>query len=338
MHKESREQAWKATSKARTKPINEQYDADIVNLNKDNDFIPLEEDVEVEERAPLTEEEKKEVRKKLFILLVAIVVALIIMIIMLIFDPFSTDKKDNKDTDKPVVTEKDENKEKEEAKKLKAMKDGKVSLTHEEVIKLVEIIEFNSHDHMFNDTVAIYKAVPFNAAKISNKNKLFLTSKSDEFKELFKTKIVNDNICASELNITTTEMAGLVKDVLNADVSEHVTFTYSYYDGDTYIKDIQFTKQDDLYIGKCLGNQLTPKAIIQQQITSATKENNKLHIDVVTVFANQNGVYKDPNFKTLITNDKTATIDKYIASGTTYRHTFDLSTDNYYLESISLLK
>lgn len=337
MHKESREQAWKATSKARTKPINEQYDADIVNLNKDNDFIPLEEDVEIEEKAPLTEEEKKEVRKKLFILLIAIVIALIIMIIMLVFDPFAASGKDDKDTDKPVVTEKDKDEE-QEGKTLKTMKDGSVSITHEEVVKLIEMIEFNSHDHMFNDTIAIYKAVPFNVSKISNKNKLFLTSKSEEFKEVFKNKIVNDNICASELNITTTEMANLVKDVLNTEVSEHISFTYSYYEGDSFVKDIQFTKQNDLYIGKCLGNQVTPKGIIQQQITGATKENNKLHIDIVTVFANQNGVYKDPNFKTLITDDKTATIDKYISSGTTYRHTFDLSTDNYYLESISLLK
>lgn len=337
MHKESREQAWKATSKARTKPINEQYDADIVNLNKDNDFIPLEEEVEVEERAPLTEEEKKEVRKKLFILLIAIVVALVVMIIMLIFDPFSgADKKDNKDKEKPVVVEKEE--EKEENKPLKAMKDGSISLSHEEVVELLEMVELNNHEHMFNETVAIYTAVPFNFSKISNRNKLFFTSKSNDFKKTFETKIANDNVCASELNFTTTEMSELVKKVLNTEISEHVSFVYSYYDGDTFIKDIKFTKQDDLYIGKCLGNQTTPKGIVQQQVVKATKEKNKLHIDVATVFANQTGVYKDPTFKTLITNDKTATTDKYISNGATYRHTFDLSTENYYLESISLLK
>jgi len=341
MHKESREKAWKATSKARTKPINKNIstDADIVNLNKDNEFIPFEEDIEIEEKIPLTEEEKKEVRKKLFILLIAIVITLIIMIIMLIFDPFgSSDKKDDKETDKPIVEENKNDEDKDKNKTLKDVKDGKVSLQHADVVKLVELIEFNSNEYKYNDTPSLYSTSPILISKISNKNKLFLTSKSDTFKELFKTKIANDDVCASELNIPTTEMNKIVKKVLNTEVSEYVSFYYSYYEGNSYVKDILFTKQNDLYIGKCLTDQPTPKSIVQQQFLGATKEKNKLYIDVKIVFANQSGVYKDPNFKTLITNDKNLELDKYISEGNTYRHTFDISSDNYYLENISLLK
>ena len=339
MRKESREKAWKATSQARTKPINEKtnIDADIVNLNHNNDFIPVTEEIEAEEIIPLTEEEKREVRKKLFILLVAIVIALVVMIIMLIFDPFGGKEKD-KDKDKPIVQEEKEDDKEDKKKSLKDMKDGTVSLAHEELVKLIEIVEFNRNENLFNDTVSFFSTTPVLTSKLSNKNKLFLTTKSEKFKKMFETKITNNNVCSSELNIPTTEMSKLVKEVLNTDVSEYISFYYSYYDDTSYINDIIFKKENDLYIGECIKTTPQPKAVVQQSILGANKENKKINIDVKVVFINQTGVYKDPNFKTLITNDKNASLDNYISEGNTYRYTFDVSSDNYHLESISLLK
>lgn len=339
MHKESREKAWKATSQARTKPINENtnIDADIVNLNHNNDFIPVTEEVEVEEVAPLTEEEKREVRKKLFILLVAIVIALLVMIVMLIFDPFGGKDKE-KEKDKPIVQEEKEDDKEETKKSLKDIKDGTVNLAHEELVKLIEIVEFNNNENLFNDTVSLFSTTPALTSKLSNKNKLFLTTKSEKFKKMFETKITNNNVCSSELNIPTTEMSKLVKEVLNTDVSEYISFYYSYYDGTSYINDIIFKKENDLYIGECIKTTPQPKALVQQSILGANKENKKVNIDVKIVFVNQTGVYKDPNFKTLITNDKNVSLDNYISEGNTYRYTFNVSSDNYYLESISLLK
>ena len=228
MRKESREKAWKATSQARTKPINEKtnIDADIVNLNHNNDFIPVTEEIEAEEIIPLTEEEKREVRKKLFILLVAIVIALVVMIIMLIFDPFGGKEK-NKDKDKPIVQEEKEDDKEDKKKSLKDMKDGTVSLAHEELVKLIEIVEFNRNENLFNDTVSFFSTTPVLTSKLSNKNKLFLTTKSEKFKKMFETKITNNNVCSSELNIPTTEMSKLVKKVLNTEISEHVSFVYT---------------------------------------------------------------------------------------------------------------
>jgi hypothetical protein len=53
---------------------------------------------------------------------------------------------------------------------------------------------------------------------------------------------------------------------------------------------------------------------------------------------NQNGIYKDPNFKELITNDPDATSTTYMKNARVYRYTYVVSEDRYYLDNVSLLK
>lgn len=337
MQKESRERAWKATSKTRMKPINDNttQDADIVNLNQNNNFVPIEE-IEEEEFVPLTEEEKREVRKKLFILLLAIVIALIIMIIMLIFDPFSGKKDDSKEKDKekPIVEEKED----EEDTTLQTMKDGTINIDNLELTNLIQIIKFNSEEQLFNDIPTLYTKVPVTTTELNNNQKILLTTKSKEFNDLFKTKITNNYICGSELKITLAELNDISKKVINTEITAPTSFYFSYYQDNVHLNTILFKKQNDYYVGECVTKFPQPKTVVQQSVVKATKENNKVKIDLKIVFANQNGVYKEPSFKTLITNDKDINLEEYINKGNTYQYTFDVSSDNYYLEGISLLK
>jgi len=337
MQKESRERAWKATSKTRMKPINDNttQDADIVNLNQNNNFVPIEE-IEEEEFVPLTEEEKREVRKKLFILLLAIVIALIIMILMLIFDPFSGKKDDSKEKDKekPIVEEKED----EEDTTLQTMKDGTINIDNLELTNLIQIIKFNSEEQLFNDIPTLYTKVPVTTTELNNNQKILLTTKSKEFNDLFKTKITNNYICGSELKITLAELNDISKKVINTEITAPTSFYFSYYQDNVHLNTILFKKQNDYYGGECITKFPQPKTVVQQSVVKATKENNKVKIDLKIVFVNQNGVYKEPSFKTLITNDKDINLEEYINKGNTYQYTFDVSSDNYYLEGISLLK
>lgn len=337
MSKNSREKVWKATTKTNHQPIKKTFDDDISNLNNDNSFVPIEEE---EETLPLTEEEKQEVRKKLFVLLIAIVVVLFLLIIILIFDPFKSKDKDSEDKKVETVEQENTDDDQEDPKtiSLLELENGNIDLNNSEIKQLESEIIFKQYEYYENDTISLYKSNSVNISSLTNKDKLFLLTKTSDFNSLIKKMIVNDSICNSTLTIKTSTIDSLLKNRFNTKVTSYDDFTYSYYEGDSYIKTIKFTKTNDEYIGKCYEPKKNVTNVSQQVVTNAIKENQKLYIDCKVVFVKQDGVFKDPTFKTLITNDKTKALDEYIDSGNTYRYTFDISSSNYYLINVTLIK
>ena len=103
------------------------------------------------------------------------------------------------------------------------------------------------------------------------------------------------------------------------------------------MSNIRFVLEGDNYVGSCYTATKDVKEISEQSFLSATKEENNVYLDFQVAFINLNGVYKDPNFKTLITNDTSVISTQYMQQANTYRYTFDIS-DNYCLTNIKLLK
>jgi len=333
MSKDSSEKKWKeiaSNSKKSTK------DDDIANLNYDNSFFPIDE--EVEEKIPLTEEEKIEVRKKLFILLIAIAIVLVILVIMLISDSF---KFSFNGSNEEVVKEEVEEEEGKEVDPISApikdLETGEVDLNNSELSILVKEVKYKNYDYYENDTISLFKKDKNLISDLSNKDKLFLLSKTSDFDVLVDEVINQEDICNNNLIISTGSIDKLLIDKFNTKVDNYESFIYSYYDDNSFVNSIQFVKQGENYIGKCYTSNKNIVSFAQQDVVEAYKSENKLIISFRVVFVNKTGVYKDPNFTSLITNENKK-FEEYIVEGNIYTYTYDISGSNYYLESVDLLK
>ena len=246
---------------------------------------------------------------------------------------FHLKKKDNETEEKQDKEE--EEKPKEET--LATLPDGDISLTNKEIQTLIKEIEYRTNEYYENDTINLYKTGNTNINALTNANKLFLMSKTSDFNSLTKKSINDNNLCGTKLIIDTKSIQTILKDRFNTSITSFDSFTYSYYKEETYITTYKFTYLNGNYEGSCYTPDTKVNQLSQQQVVKATKEGKKLYIDAKVVFVKENGVYKDPTFKTLITN-KTATLEDYINSGNTYRYTYDISGINYILTNVSLLK
>ena len=313
MTKNDREKEWKATAS-----IHNSYD-DINNLNDSEEFAPI---VEQEEVKVLSDEEKIEIRKKLFILLVLIILALLFMLIILIFDPFKSNKKEESNDKENSPAQKEEVKTDQE-KSISELNDGLI---------------INDNLELNNDTLVLFKNDPTKISSLTDLNKLFLIGKTNEFNSLVKEKNTKNDICNSDITIPTSEVQKILTERFNTNVKEYVTFNYSYYDNGNFVSNIKFTLKDNNYIGTCYKSKEKISSVTEQEFVSATKEANNLYIDVHAVFINSKGVYKDPNLKTLITNDVKATSNEYMPKGNIYRYIYTYNNGKYVLQGVQLLK
>jgi len=342
MKKNDREKIWKATSNIKNEMQNNNFDADIENLNIDDSFLPIEE----EEKQPLTEEEKVSVRKKLFILLVIIVLVIFGLIIVLIFNPFENNEnnennKTEKNEEETIETE-DVN---EIASPIKNLKDGEISLENTELQAITNEIIFNHDDYFENDTIIFYKNQSTYINDLKDQSKLFLVTKTNEFRNLISNNVNVSNMCNEEITIKTENIDKILNSKFNTTLSSYEEFTYkiygSYEENDTIVTNtqtIKFTKNNDTYIGKCHTPTTSVTNIAEQNIESATKDKDKLYIDMKVVFIKESGIYKDPEFNELITNETKTTKEEYMKKANVYRYTYIFDKENYYLSNISLIK
>lgn len=326
MENNSEKETKNKVEKAKISPM----DADIMNLNNDDSFAPIGEE---EERVPLTEEEKEEVRKKLLILLVVIFLSLVLLVVILIFDPFSKDepKKENKKEENveetPQVNQ----------KKLIEYEDGEIDLTNDEISILMEEIVFKDQDHYENNALTLF-VNDINVTNLSDNYKLFLLGKTSDFNSAILQNAKDTDFCNNEFKISKDQVDKLLMDRFNTNVTKYENFLYHYYDYDGYNSTLRFTYFNDEYTGKCYHPNTIVKSAIQQEVIKATKEGDKLYLDCKVIFINENGVYKDPNFKEMISTGQTSSPKTYIGKGNIYRYTYDISQNNYSLTSISLQK
>lgn len=333
MRKNEREQKWNSTAKVNSKSQTKTYDDDIANLNDDDSFAPINE----EETPKLTEEEKVEVRKKLFLLLIVIIVVILLFSVVLIFDPFkqTESKKDNSTKEEQSKNNEETN---DEDLSIVKRENGTIDLTNEEIKKLESEVIYKYYEYYNNDTLALYRNTSNDINNLDNKTKLFLVSKTKDFVSIIEDKVFDTTICNDNITIPISKIDEILKNRFATTITQYEEFIFSYYKNDEFIQDIKFTKLDNSYIGTCYESQKQVDSLVQQSISKATKEDNNLYIDFKVVFVKSSGVYKDPTFTTLITNDQNTTIEDYINQGNIYRYTYNINDGKFSLINISLLK
>ena len=325
-HKSSREKAWIASkNKKNNIIINDGSNSEISNL-QDGSFVEIDEN----ERIPLTEEEKLEIRKKIGFLLIFVFAAFILMIIILIFDPFTSKKREKKknDSDVPVVHE----------SSLYDYEDGKIDISDKYIKDIYKEIKFNLIDFYEFDTYFLYKNNYTSTNSLSDLEKTILVSKSNDFNSIISNISTSSNICEEDIVVDSNEVSKIALNKYSTDVNLVPQFKYNYYYEESYIASINFTLKDNKYIGKCYKHGDKFIKIIEQKPIEASKQADNLFIDVRVAFISEKGVFKDPNYKELIANDKKAKSNDYMNKSRIYRYSYIVTDDGYYLNNVSLLK
>ncbi len=330
-HKSSREKAWVASkNKNNNQVISGDNLSDEINNLQDDSFVELEEGEE--EKVPLTEEEKLVIRKKIGALLCGVIIVFIFLIIVLIFDPFAP-KKDNDDDgkiDEEVIQEKIT---------LYDYEDGEINLNDKYISQMYDEIELKTYDFYEFDTYFMFANSVNKISSFTDLQKAFFVTKSSEFTTLMTKISTSESICDQTISIDTNTLSSIASERYNSTVSIIPSFKYNYYYNKSYVASINFKLENDKYIGTCYKSNKVADKVVFQDFIKATKKGDYVYIDVVVAFANKNGVYKDPNYKELITSDREANREEYLKNANTYRYTFVVDEeDGYYLDNISLIK
>ena len=323
-HKSSREKAWVASKNKKNNVIvNDGSNNEISNL-QDDSFVEKEEN----EIIPLTEEEKLEIRKKIGLLLIFVFAAFILLIIILIFDPFAPKKKRKQKTVEPVTQE----------ITLYDYEDGQIDISDKYIKEIYQEIKYNLIDSYELDTYSLYKNNYTSTNSLTDYEKTILVSKSNDFNTIISKISTNTNICEEDIVVDNESISKIALNKYGTTINPVAKFKYNYYYEDSYIASILFTLQNDKYIGKCYKHGENLEKTIEQRLVSATKSQDNLYLDVRVVFITAKGVFKDPNHTVLITNDKEAKANEYMSKASTYRYSYIVTEDGYYLNNVSLLK
>lgn len=284
---------------------------------------------------PLKEYDPKElaeVRKKLILLLIGLVIFVVVAIVVVInpFDVGKNNKTDDKEN-KPVQEEKPDEEE---------IPLGAIDLSEPIVVELNDFVSFSYGDFQRADLFPLYTSNLLEANNIPNDIKMFFVKRHNSFLNLLNGAGIKDYVgtCAEGgINISKDDFDKVVTGIFGPDATiVYDDINYSYYIKDEDATKITMIWDNDHYILKC-NNYMENSTItkfVQQELYKAIKVEEGIEIYQSVVFINPTGVYKDPNFSELITNDVTATFDQYIKKGGLYKYTFAENGEDYYLSKI----
>lgn len=270
-------------------------------------------------------------RKKLLILFVTVVLAGLV-IIFLFLNPIKTNNKPNEQEQNNQEENNEEN-----------VSIGELDLYSDTVVKLNNRINYQFNDFNNNsDLFDLYKNDVLNTNNISDKLKMYFIAKDEDFTTLLIDNNVlklTENCNQSPISINKTEFDKILKKLFG----ENANINYSTINHKFNSKDIILSFENDKYNIKCADNtnEVTITKFIQNKLVKAVGTETGIELYHKLVFITSEGkmgVYKDPTFTTLITDDKTSKLDTYIDKGGTYKYTFVKDGENYYLSKIELVK
>lgn len=277
--------------------------------------------------------ELEEVRKKLILLLIGIIIFGVVVIVVMI-NPFDFSSLKNRNENK---VEQGNTGNIQEEEKIPV---GELELSHILVLDLNSKITFTTNDFMQIDLFELYRYDSLEINNLSNDIKLYLLKRDDAFYDLINTEEIDEYLKTCDgngLEISKEKMDLTVKKVFGPKGAvNYDPINYLYYSEDENDKKATLTYENEKFILRCnefaTGTVMTK--LVQQNLNKAIKTETGVELYQNVVFLNQTGVYRDPDFTMLITNDKTALLNDYIEKGITYKYIFEEDGDNYYLAKI----
>lgn len=307
------------------------------NKKRKVEIIEFKDEVNTEEKEPITKEESEEIRKKLSHLLIGLgVFAVAFVIYIVIGGNVNISTKTKKPKVKVANETIEEQKENEEN-----FTDGNIDINDVALEKYKNIIKINKYDILYNNNILdLFKTNIDDMNSINNKNKLYFASKSQKFTEFIK----NSGIFMHEYDCSVSSTIKIPKNVIDSAVEEtfgknvkasYEKFYYLWYSNEELINVYKLEFSEDAYLMKCVPSANKKLVTITQDILeSSNNANNILTLSKKMVFIKETGVYKDPETKTLITNNKKEKYETYVKKGNSYEFIFKKEDGRYHLAGI----
>lgn len=320
---------------------------DMENSNDDlnsriNRLYGLEEPKNYEEKKVINynSEELLATRKKLLILLF-ILLAFAFIFIIFLFNPLSHSSNGKSSSDNE---EKDTNDD--EQNTVDELPLGEVQLSNNIVLGLNAFATFSIADFYYQDFYSLFNQPSLLSSQMSDNLKVYFISKDNTFSEYLNELGVTEYVKSCNgvgLTLDNNKMNSFIAKTLGSNTQlADGAYKYLYTNNDLakYVILI-ITKNGDNYKLTCSNEQLNTNVnkYLQQKLVKAMKTETGIEIYQSVVFINETGVYKEPGFKTLITNDVNVKFDDYINKGSMYRFSFTIEDNgNYYLSKIELVE
>lgn len=340
MNKNEREKTWKSISKENQASNNKMFEDDINNLNENESFSPID---EVEKKVPLTEVEKKVVQIKIFFLLIAVIVFVIGLIAFRIITS-QTKTAITSQTETPSQDEVNEESEIQDneivdkSTPITELKDGEISADNNELSILVNEIKYENGEKYLPVAKGIYINENTDIKLLSDECKLFLVSKTKEFEKIASENVLVNLYTQNSAQLEIKEIDTILKARLNTSLDKHKEFIYLLVFENNELSVVKFSKNGNFYNATIEREVKVSSSRIEQKFISASKQKNKIYVDMKVVFIKENGIYKDSNYKSLITKEPQKTEDDWFKEANTYRHTYEIINNNYVLTNVSLIK
>ena len=308
--------------------------------NSKVEIIEFNETIDNKEMKPkLSKEESEQIKKKLTKLLAVLIVlgTLFITFLFTTHSNKSNSTSNNNKNDKNIVDNNSINNENIQSNKV--LPEGELSISDSAIEKYKNILTFKMYDTILYSSIKdIFLTNDF--SKLDNDNKIYLATKSESFNRYLESVgILNHEYGCNKsgmLEFDGNTMKKALEEVFGFDVNyQDSNFRLPYYINDTLINVYDVTFSNGKYSMNCINNYKNDlEYVIQTKINKITNNNGKLVFEMKSVFINKTGVYSDPKFTKLITNDSKITYDNYIDKGNSYKFVFEKNNDNYYLKGI----
>lgn len=278
-------------------------------------------------------------RKKLLLLFVGVIVAGVIIIVLL-FNPLELNfGKNNNEQNQEENNDPNESEVPEYPLTL--------NIYDEKVISLNQQIEFSVEEQQQVDLFPLYINENIVTNDIPNEIKIAYLKKNTNFYDMLIKNKVNEYamVCNPEgVAISKDEFDQVYRSVFGNDaLVNYSNINYEILTEDDKTKKITLAFDTDKYVVTCSDYSVSDSItkLVQQDLIKAIETENTIELYQKIVFITYSGnigVYKEPSFTTLITNDKTASLEDYINLGNTYKYTFEKDKEKFYLSKIELVK
>ena len=251
--------------------------------------------------------------------------------------PTETEATSGKDNSTETTEEEEEKKD----EGLYSLSDGNINIKNEDIQELYErlFIDYNEL-YIFPSTDLYTKSI----TDFSNKDKLFLISKTKKFNDLIDKNnniYSKEDLCNHNTYIDSTKVEEIAKENFNITNLNHTNFIMTFVKDDVFLSYMEFTFSDNGYIGKCIEYEIQPiEKVATSILSTASKEKDYIYLDIKVIFQTKDGIFKDANLTTKISDTFNSEYElNYYASGSLYRIYYKYNDNkDYFLEKIELMQ
>lgn len=287
---------------------------------KTNDFDDIEnlneEIYKAEEATLLNDDEKKEMRKHILLLIgVVCLFAVILILVNVVWPSFKKTKKE-----KPAVVE-------EKKLSLAELEDGEINLDNAELQEYINFIDLDYHDNTTINLLSLYQS-KFKFYELSDQIKFFYFVNSNSFKNYLRKKD-KDN-CLINYSLNKEEIDKLIQKQLNISLSTEIKLNTIFKFNNNSLSAITYNN-DSLSINCQKHQESSSTSYIKSQVESAIKTGDTLVVYQKAFFMNIDGIFKDTEFNQIITNNPNTDYNIAFKEANTYKFIFKETNGKYYL-------